>query len=332
MTATFKWNKIVELYNKHYNDKEDIIQNTWENIFVEFFGYSRFIGEVERHRNIRIGSTERVITDIIIKEDNTDLFIVELKQHSDSHNSVMGLQLISYLKQLRLEVGVLICDKIYIFNYDYSKNDDEQKYAVIEFKKDNSDGIKFIEMFSKGLFEINVVEKFICSQIEFSQKVKMIKEELTYDLVVDLLRKHFTSKYGVKEFDKAIEGFNSINFLHSTYSISTPKSELSQTTNNLRVSIPTQQRKKASRLRFKMIDIPVGSTLVFTDDSSITAVTTDEKNHIQLSNGIISTLSDSVRLIRRNLGSASDSESYQGGLFWTYKGERLTDIRKRMGI
>ena len=208
MSAVEKWNKLVELYNKHFNDKEEVIQNLWENIFVEFFGYSRFGGEIERQRNIRIGSTERVITDIIIKESNTDLFIIELKQYNLSHSAAMELQLMSYLKQLRLDTGILVCDKIYVFDYDYGKADDEQNRAEIAFTTDNPDGVRFVEMFSKNNFTKSAVKDFIRLQSESVEKVDRIKEELSSDLAVELLKNYFSDKYGEVEFAKAINGFN----------------------------------------------------------------------------------------------------------------------------
>lgn len=85
-----KWNKIVDLYNKYQFKSENEIQNLWEQLFAdaELFGYSKIYGEINAHRSIQIGSSGRVIPDIIIKNGEKDLFIVELKQSS------LGLSLI----------------------------------------------------------------------------------------------------------------------------------------------------------------------------------------------------------------------------------------------
>lgn len=112
MTATEIWNKIVELHNQNLSHTEATIQNLWESVFTELFGYRKLLGEIERHRQIRIGSTERVITDIIIRSGDTDLFVVELKQHNMQITDGMVQQLLSYLRQLRLDVGILVCNKI----------------------------------------------------------------------------------------------------------------------------------------------------------------------------------------------------------------------------
>jgi len=105
MTSLEKWNWIVGEYDKNLYAPEQTIQNTWELIFAEIFGYSRLRGEIENHRKIYIGSTERVITDIIIKNDNADLFVVELKQHSLPFSKGMELQLLSYLRTIAQKHG-----------------------------------------------------------------------------------------------------------------------------------------------------------------------------------------------------------------------------------
>lgn len=78
MIANQKWNRIVEIYNASISAKEDTVHSLWERIFVELFGYSSLNGEIESQRKIQIGSTERIIPDIIIKDSNNDLFVVEL--------------------------------------------------------------------------------------------------------------------------------------------------------------------------------------------------------------------------------------------------------------
>ena len=208
MKTAEKWNRIVEQYNKNINVAEEIVQNIWEQIFVEMFGYSRFAGEIESQRSSRIGSTERVTADIIIKNEQTDLFVVELKRHDQPLNIGIEQQLISYLKLLRNSTGILICDKIYVYAYDYSKDDDEQNKVEIEFTQDHPDGIKFVEMFSKGKFDEQAVRAFVRQKIEFANNVTRIQQDLTSELIDGLLRDYFTAKYGAAEFEQAISGYD----------------------------------------------------------------------------------------------------------------------------
>jgi hypothetical protein len=206
MTATEKWNKIVKIYNKHLNEKEEVVQSVWEDILIELFGYSRLDREVESHRTIQIGATERTIPDIIVKSGDADLFVLELKQLSKLLKQGMEVQLFSYLKQLKNDVGVLICDKIYIYDYVYEKNDAEQDKAEIEFVIDNPDGAKFVEMFCKSTFSRETISRFIQEQINSIAKTELIKKELTSELIASLLKKHFVNEYGEVEFKRAFDG------------------------------------------------------------------------------------------------------------------------------
>ncbi len=88
--------------------------------------------------------------------------------------------------------------------------------------------------------------------------------------------------------------------------------------------------QKSARLTFAMLGIPIGSKLVFSEDSNITARTTDVINTVMLDDGTQTTLSGAVVIVKRRLGTATPSEAYQGGNYWLYHGERLTDIRYRL--
>jgi hypothetical protein len=218
MTSNEKWNLICDYFEKNRYSPEQKIQTVWESIFSELLNYSRLENEVERHRNIKIGSTERVITDIIIRTQESDLFIVELKQSSISVNNGMVQQLISYLKQLHNDLGILICDKMYIFDYDYQKNDEEQNKIEIEFIKDDPDGIEFVELFSKYDFNKDAIKKFIQNKNETNINIQIIKKEISIELIHDLLLKHFLGRFDKKLFNEAIKCFDiSVSIKNSVY-------------------------------------------------------------------------------------------------------------------
>jgi len=101
--------------------------------------------------------------------------------------------------------------------------------------------------------------------------------------------------------------------------------------------VPTQSSytrsshaQKTAKLTFAMLGIPAGSELVFSEDSSIRARTVGDKNIIMLDDGTKVTLSRGVVLVKRKLGTATNSEAYQGGNYWLYNGKRLTSIRNRL--
>lgn len=84
--------------------------------------------------------------------------------------------------------------------------------------------------------------------------------------------------------------------------------------------VPTKTHK--TNLTFEMIGIPKGSELIFRDDPSIIVITEDEKNKVKYK-GNIYTISKVVSVIKGN------TLPYQGGLYFKYDGELLTDRRAR---
>ena len=209
MTTIEKWNLIISHVQKKLSAKETEVQQLWENIFADanLFGYSKFSGEIDGQRNIHIGSSARTIPDIIIRDipNNKDLFAVELKQHNLSFDSNFKLQLFSYMKLLRLNVGVLICNKIYL----YVLNDDDSEMSMeIPFLPNSADGEGFLELFIKGNFDIDKVKDFIKSHEKKIQRIAQIKKEAQSLKLEDLLIEHFSPNYSVDEIKQAISVVN----------------------------------------------------------------------------------------------------------------------------
>jgi len=82
--------------------------------------------------------------------------------------------------------------------------------------------------------------------------------------------------------------------------------------------------QKLGNLKFSMIGIPVGSTLVFVKDNKITCTTIDDTNKVKYKGDIYSISALAKQLL--NIKAA------QGGLYFMYNGETLTDIRRRLGV
>ena len=90
--------------------------------------------------------------------------------------------------------------------------------------------------------------------------------------------------------------------------------------------------KRRDRLTFDMLGIPVGSTLYFAKDKTVTCVTKDNKNSV-LYNGSEYSLSAAALDAVQKQGS--EIVAVQGGLYWMYSetglpedAETLVDIRK----
>ena len=209
MTSKEIWNFLVDHHAKFYWSNEDDIQREWESILSdsELFGYSRIRGDVDSHRSLQIGSSERVIPDIILRKNNTDLFVIELKKYSLSFSKEREAQLFSYLKLLHISTGVLVCDKIFVYSYDFDAIE-QDNILEIPFEKDNKDGIAFVELFSKESFSKEKIKEYISSKKEQDENITTIKSQINCQFIIDVIKKHFEGEYTVEEVEAALKDFS----------------------------------------------------------------------------------------------------------------------------
>lgn len=150
------WNKIVRRTEKIKSKNEEVVQYAWETHFEDMFGYNP--EDIESQRPVQMGSTKR--TDVVIKNNNNDLFVVEFKRHELSFNDKMQNQLFSYLDREKIDIGILVCDKLYIYSYDFTQ---KNKFFRLEipFEHNHSGGMEFLRMFSKENFDKQTIKIFI---------------------------------------------------------------------------------------------------------------------------------------------------------------------------
>ncbi len=89
--------------------------------------------------------------------------------------------------------------------------------------------------------------------------------------------------------------------------------------------IASESSEKKSKFTFKALGIDIGEELEYIHDRSIKVVVVDEIRHVKY-NGETSTLSG---IATKLLGYAN---TVQGTLHFSYKGERLVDMRERLGV
>jgi hypothetical protein len=204
MTDCEAWNFLVAQYNKNLNCKEEIVQNTWDMLFSIILGYSD--SDKKPQYPIKMGSTNKY-ADFLIQYDGEEAFVVELKRHTLHDGQA---QLFSYLKQLSIDIGILVCDKLYIYDFDYTKKDKNSAFVEIDFTPDNPDGIKFIELFKNENIEKQKIKDFIARKNQSKSNIASIKNELTQGDVVQIIKKHLTEKYPVEDVEAALADFNII--------------------------------------------------------------------------------------------------------------------------
>ena len=124
------WNNIVKKQKALSGKKEDAVQTIWESVI--FPDYLKYVNDcINSQRKIPIGSTNK-IADIVLRKEKKEICIVELKRF-ELHKG--RNQLFSYLKQIdRVSIGVLVCDKLYVYDYQYGRDAEKQPYVEISFE------------------------------------------------------------------------------------------------------------------------------------------------------------------------------------------------------
>ena len=206
MTNSDIWNEIVELFHDNLSKDERIIQNDWEKMVLRnYLGFGKT--DIDSQRRLRIGSTDKKI-DIMLKNDGHDFCVIELKQHCHSKNDGGQAQLFSYLNQLKkIKLGILVCEKLYVYAFDYKLDDSDQAFVEIPFKEDDENGLAFACFFQKKELDLDKIVDWVNEKhkerldIERRREkereiVEKIKSEITDDLIKNLLRHHFVNKFG----------------------------------------------------------------------------------------------------------------------------------------
>lgn len=90
----------------------------------------------------------------------------------------------------------------------------------------------------------------------------------------------------------------------------------------------TDKKKKKSNTKFNMVNIPVGSTLVFIKDPTKTVTTVDEINKVNL-NGEVMAISEAASRLRGK-NSKGEYPSTCGQAWFTYNDRLITELRNEI--
>lgn len=213
------WNKIVKKQNALFGKKEDVVQTMWESVILpDYLGYDEEC--IVSERGTENDSTDE-IANIVLCKDGKEICVVVLSPFEKRGNRE---QLFSCLKQMEpLSLGILVCDKLYIYDYQSGLDSGEYPYVEIPFEQNNLDGADFVEFFNAQNFDEVQIKEWIARKNEersllelndndFDNNVAKIKNEISCGLVKDLLRKYFVDErnFSIEEFEKAYSERNQL--------------------------------------------------------------------------------------------------------------------------
>ncbi len=228
MTSAEKWNLIVDNYKHLYSSLESKLQTEWEMYCAELLGYKKLLHEIDFQKHLSVGSGGSIIPDIILRISQKDIFDIELKQYNLPFNETFESQLISYLNQTHLSVGMIVCNKIYLYYYEYSTVTVNK--IEIPFEKDNSDGIALIEMLTKESFSDQTIKNYVLNKLKHENDLVEIKNILTNDWIKSAVKEKLLEKYSETDIDSILKQYSfRVNPVVKDHPNITPASPISVT-------------------------------------------------------------------------------------------------------
>ena len=207
-----KWNYFV--YDLCEAKKKDVDEDSFHALIetqLQHLGWAKYKGEICHKPNIHIGNNGRIEPDILVKRDGEEEFVIEVKRPSHKLSKKDVEQLLSYMRILRLSVGVYIGEHIEIF-YDMPSCKDAVSVMKIALELDNKSGAKFVEHFDKEHFSREAIVDFCekrLQEIQRQNSLNKIKENLIADAqtqIAESLKPYLLDKYGSSFSEEEIRG------------------------------------------------------------------------------------------------------------------------------
>lgn len=209
-----KWKEICFLLSE--NIKTDISETSFEQNVIQalrVLGWKQFLGDFDIRPSYQFGAANRITPDFVIKSlENQKLFVIEIKQPNIPLTSTFQQQLFSYMRQLKLEYGILIGQGIQLFyDGDLIEQEDPILLDTIRFEKDSEKGEKFVQLFSKENFSVDLLKDFtvnLLKKINRKKEQKELKNEILSgdfkNKFCELIKQSFISEYDGELIDSVL--------------------------------------------------------------------------------------------------------------------------------
>ena len=206
------WKRFV--YPLIEDKKNDVEEETYhrhiENQLM-LLGWEPWKGEIIHKQSLRIGNRNRMEPDILVARENEYQFVIEVKRPGNTQVKEEITQLESYMRQLRLDVGIYIGEHIEVF-YDKSNTNHVVPVFKVALDLEEKRGARFVELFSKEGFSKNELVDFCEERIQEIQRqnsLNKIKESLIADAqtqIAESLKPYLMDKYGSSFSEEEIKG------------------------------------------------------------------------------------------------------------------------------
>lgn len=197
-----KWNQFVyPLLEDKKNGVEEAKYHKTIEYQLQLLGWMLYKEEICHKLNIPIGNNGCIQPDILITKDGKKQFVIEVKHPRHIQITKDRNQLVSYMRQLKLEVGIYIGEHIEIF-YDKPKSENTISVLTIPLELDNKRGARFVELFSRERFSQETIIQFCEERIKemrHQESLNKIKENLlgqAQQQITEGMKMYLMEKYG----------------------------------------------------------------------------------------------------------------------------------------
>lgn len=208
------WIEIVESLQTCYkeNTSEKEYQHEIENC-LKILGWKKSNGTMESQYTLQIGSSNTIRPDLLLRKVNTNgelqaVLPIEIKRPQNTYNDRYANQLTSYMRQLRLNVGLFIGENIQ-FYYDVPNNMDKPvKVLTINIDRNDNNGELLCNILTYENFKLNKLEEFCEEQYQKIQAQNNLRQRLSEYLSTENAQNNIKSLLKSKFMN---EGFDEKN-------------------------------------------------------------------------------------------------------------------------
>ncbi len=226
-----KWEEICFLLSESIGT--EISENDFEQNVIQalrVLNWKEFAGDIQIRPSFPFGASNRIMPDFVINSfEKKNLFVIEIKQPNIPLTTKFQQQLFSYMRQLRLEYGILIGQTIQLFyDGDLTNHDDPVLLETFQIEKEEPKGHKFVELFTKENFSFDLLKSFTENSLKKINR-KADRKTLTNKIlsdeyqskVLELIKEDFLNEYDAELIDNALSEVK-IN-ISGLQNIETPK-------------------------------------------------------------------------------------------------------------
>lgn len=185
---------LVEL-SKAVKSSEAEYEKHLKNV-MEGLGWSEEKGNISFQEKIPVGTNSSLIPDAILSHNEENVVVIDFKKPTDSLGESYKTQITSYMKQLKLDYGILIGENIQLY-YDNPNDEKNDPILIFEspFVKNYEETKRLVDLLKHDSFSVESLKQFCEEKIkekEEDEEVQNVVRQLEEDgenLVSELLKR-----------------------------------------------------------------------------------------------------------------------------------------------